>query len=113
MQFLGYTLGDPTTQFPEPTPEQFARMDAFIQEATKAGVLLATGGLAPADQATKVIRSDGQFTVVDGPFTEAKELIGGWGLLECRDKAEAIEWTKRFLDVAGDGESTIRQVFGP
>jgi len=57
--------------------------------------------------------ADGEFTVIDGPYTEAKELIGGWGLMEVRDKAEAVEWTKRFLAVAGGGESTIRQVFGP
>jgi hypothetical protein len=113
-QFLGYTMGDPNVPLPEPTPEMYAQMEVFIEEATKAGVLLATGGLAPADQATKVIRSGGQFTVVDGPFTEAKELIGGWGLLECRDKAEAIEWTKRFLEATGgDGESIVRPTFGP
>jgi hypothetical protein len=113
MQFLGYTLGDPSAPVPPPTPELMTEMGKFVEEATKAGVLLATGGLAPADQATKVIRSGGQFTVVDGPFTEAKELIGGWALMEVRDKDEAIEWTKRFLAIAGDGESTIRQVFGP
>jgi hypothetical protein len=87
-------------------------MDKLMEEATKAGVLVAAGGLGPADDGTHVIRKDGKFTVVDGPFTEAKELIGGWGLLECRDKAEAIEWTKRFLEAGGgDGESRLRQVF--
>jgi hypothetical protein len=54
---------------------------------------------------------DGKFTVLDGPFTEAKELIGGWALMETRDKDEAIEWTKRFLSIVGEGESTIRQVY--
>jgi hypothetical protein len=49
--------------------------------------------------------------VIDGPFTEAKELVGGWAVMECRDKAECIEWTKRFLAIAGDGESTIRPVY--
>ena len=53
------------------------------------------------------------FTVVDGPFTEAKELVGGWALMECRDKDEAIEWSKRFLSVLGHGETRIRPVFGP
>ena len=48
--------------------------------------------------------------MLDGPFTEAKELIGGWALLECRDMDEAVEWAKRFLAIAGDGESRIRQV---
>ena len=60
----------------------------------------------------KVTRTDGEFTVTDGPFTEAKELVGGWGLLEARDKDEAIEWAKRFQDAAGDGEMRVRQVFG-
>jgi hypothetical protein len=112
MRFLGYTLGDPNAPMPEPTPEMYAAMDKLMEEATKAGVLVAAGGLGPADDGIHVIRKDGKFTVVDGPFTESKELIGGWGLLECRDKEEAIEWTKRFLEVAGgDGESRIRQVF--
>jgi hypothetical protein len=111
MRFFGYTLGDPTAPTPPPSPELMTEMGKFIEEATKAGVLLATGGLAPVEEATKVVRADGKFTVIDGPFAEAKELIGGWALMECRDKDEAIEWTKRFLDLAGDGESTIRQVY--
>ena len=76
-------------------------------------MVLATGGLAPFEEATKVRYVGGEFTVVDGPYTEAKELVGGWALMEVRDKAEAIEWTKRFLAAAGGGESTIRQVYGP
>jgi len=111
MRYFGYTLGDPSAPTPPPSPELMAQMGEFIEEATKAGVLLAAGGLAPAAEGTKVIHSGGKFTVVDGPFTEAKELIGGWALMEVRDKDEAIEWTKRFLSIAGDGESTIRQVY--
>jgi hypothetical protein len=112
MQFLGYTLADPSIPTPPPTPEMYAKMGEFVAEATKAGVLLATGGLAPVEDAVKVKYADGEFTVLDGPFSEAKELVGGWALMEVRDKAEAIEWTKRFLAIAGHGESTIRQVFG-
>jgi len=111
MRFLGYTLADPSIPIPPPDPELYAKMGAFVEEATKAGVLLATGGLAPADEATRVRYADGEFTVLDGPFSEAKELVGGWALMETRDKAEAIEWTKRFLTLAGPGESTIRQVY--
>lgn len=111
MRFLGYTLADPSTPMPPPSPELMSEMGKFIEEATKAGVLLATGGLAPLDEATRVKYTDGNFTVLDGPFTEAKELIGGWALMETRDKDEAIEWTKRFLAIAGEGESTIRQVY--
>ncbi len=111
MRFLGYTLADPSVPIPPPDAEMFAKMGAFVEEATKAGVLLATGGLAPVDEATRVRYSGGEFTVIDGPFSEAKELVGGWALMETRDKAEAIEWTKRFLAIAGPGESTIRQVY--
>jgi hypothetical protein len=111
MRFLGYTLADPTTPIPAPDPEMFARMDELVAEATKAGVLVATGGVGPFEQATKIRYADGEFTVIDGPYTEAKELVGGWALMEVRDKAEAIEWTKRYLAAAGGGESTLREVF--
>jgi len=113
MKFFGYTMGDPNAPVEPPSPEMYERMGAFIEEATKAGVLLATGGFAPMSEAVKIKYTDGQFTVLDGPFAEAKELVGGWGLMETRDMSEAIEWTKRFLAIAGDGESTIRQVYGP
>jgi hypothetical protein len=112
MRYLGYTLADPTTPIPQPNPEMYAKMDDFVAEAKKAGVLLATGGLAPFDQATKISYYDGEFTITDGPYTEAKELVGGWALMEVRDKAEAVEWTKRFLATVGGGESTIREVYG-
>jgi hypothetical protein len=111
MRFLGYTLADPSTPIPPPSPELLDEMGKFVEEATKAGVLLAAGGLGPVDDAIKVAYADGKFTVLDGPFTEAKELVGGWALMEVRDMGEAIEWTKRFLSIAGAGESTIRQVY--
>ena len=111
MRFLGYTLGDPSIPIPPPSPELMDEMGKFVEEATKAGVLVATGGVGPVDEAVKVRLSDGKFTVLDGPFAEAKELIGGWALMETRDRDEAIEWTKRFLSILGEGESTIRQVY--
>ncbi|HXW44190.1 MAG TPA: YciI family protein [Streptosporangiaceae bacterium] len=112
MKFLCYTLGDPSAQLPPPSPDIYERMDAFMAEAVKAGVLLATGGVASFDEAIRVRYRDGEYSVLDGPFTEAKELVGGWALMECRDKAEIVEWTKRFLDIAGPGEVTIREVLG-
>ena len=113
MKFFGYTLGDPATPSGPSSPEMYERMSAFVEEATKAGVLLATGGLAPVEEAVKVTYYDGKYSVLDGPFAEAKELVGGWALMETRDKDEAVEWTKRFLGIVGSGESTIRQVYGP
>ncbi len=111
MRFLMYTLGDESVPIPPPTPELMTEMGAFVEEATKAGVLLATGGVAPTAMGARVSLRNGEFTVTDGPFAEAKELIGGWALCECRDKDEAIEWTKRFLAIVGEGESTVRPVF--
>ncbi|HEY7134481.1 MAG TPA: YciI family protein [Acidimicrobiia bacterium] len=111
MRFLGYTLADESTPLPPPNPELMEKMGKFVEEATNAGVILATGGIAPTAMGAKITLKDGQFTVVDGPFTEAKELVGGWALLECRDKDEAIEWSKRFVSVLGEGEVRIRPVF--
>jgi hypothetical protein len=111
MRFLGYTLGDDSMPTAPPSPELYDEMGTFIEEATKAGVIVAAGGLAPSAQGTRITLKDGNFSVLDGPFAEAKELIGGWALMEVRDKDEAIEWTKRFLSVLGEGESNIRQVF--
>jgi hypothetical protein len=94
-----------------PSPQEMAEMDKFIEEMTKAGVLLATEGCLPSSKGARVRLSGGKFTVTDGPFTEAKELIAGFALIQAKSKEEAIELTKRFLKVAGDGETEIRQVF--
>jgi hypothetical protein len=110
MRFLGYTLADESVPIDPPTQQGYEDMGKFVEEATNAGVLVATGGLGPTATGTKITLQDGEFTVVDGPFAEAKELIGGWALMECRDKEEAVEWTKRFLSVLGKGESRIRPV---
>jgi hypothetical protein len=111
MRFLGYTLADESVDMPPPTPELMEKMGAFMEEATKAGVIVATGGIAPTAMGAKITLEAGEYTVVDGPFTEAKELVGGWVLMECRDLGEATEWSKRFLAVLGEGECRIRPVF--
>jgi hypothetical protein len=86
-------------------------MGQLIDEMTKAGVLLATEGCQPSAKGARVRLSDGSITVTDGPFTESKEIIGGFALIQVKSREEAIEWTKRFLRVAGDGESEIRQMY--
>ncbi len=113
MRFLMYTMGDDSVPIPPPGPELMAEMGKFMGEATKAGVLLATGAMAPSAQGTTARLADGKFAVTDGPYTESKELIGGWALVQVASKAEAIDWAKRFLRIVGRGESRIRQVFGP
>lgn len=80
-----------------PSPELMERMGALIEEMTKAGVMLDTAGLAPTSEGTRVTWSGGKISCTDGPFTESKEVIGGYSIVEAKDKAEAVEWTKRFL----------------
>ena len=101
-----------------PTEQEIAEMGKFIEEAAKAGVVLSGEGCAPSSKGARVRLAGGKLTVTDGPFTEAKEVIAGFAILQTKSKAEAIEWTKRFLKVAGDGVSEIRQLheatdFGP
>jgi hypothetical protein len=94
-----------------PTEHDLAAMGNLIEEMTKAGVLLSTEGCLPSAKGARVRYSGGKFTVIDGPFTETKELIAGFALFQVKSKEEAIEWTKRFLEVAGEGESEIRQLY--
>ena len=94
-----------------PTQEDFTKMGAFIEEMTKTGKLIATEGCMPSVNGARLRLSNGKFAVVDGPFTESKELIAGFALLETESKEEAIELSKRFLTVAGDGETEIRQIY--
>jgi hypothetical protein len=112
MRFLCYTLGDENVPMPPRSPEKMAELGPFMAQATKSGVLLATGGLGPTSEGVKVQYSDGSFTVTDGPFSEAKELIGGWLLIELPSKEDAIGWMKRLLRITG-GEARVRQTFGP
>ena len=94
-----------------PTPELMAEMGTFIEEIMKAGVLLATDGLQPSSKGARVKVSEGRVAVVDGPFTESKELVASYALLEVKSMAEAIEWTTRFLKVLGGGECELRPIF--
>jgi len=94
-----------------PDEKMYAEMGAFVAELSKAGVLLATGGLEP--EGTHASSAGGQVTFTDGPYVEAKELIVSFALLDVRSKEEALELARRFWTIAGDGEGDLRQVFGP
>lgn len=92
-----------------PDEKLFAEMGKFIEELTAAGVLLATGGLEAGG--VRVTSHGDEITVIDGPFTEAKEAVAGFALVEVRSKEEAIELARRFRKIVGDGESVLQQVF--
>ena len=109
MRFLSI-YKSPETGVP-PTAEHMAEMGKLIEEMATAGVLLATEGCLPTSKGARVRLSGKKLTVVDGPFAETKEVIGGFALLQVKSKEEAIELTKRFLKVAGDGECELRELY--
>jgi hypothetical protein len=90
-----------------------AAMGKLIEEATKEGWLLGTEGCLPSALGARVRRSGDRLSVTDGPFTEAKELVGGFAILKANSKAEAIELARKFLQVAGEGECELRQLYEP
>ena len=103
-----------------PPPQKL--MDAIgklSEEAVKAGTMVASGGLAPTAQGKRVRLSNGKVTVIDGPFTEAKEIIGGYAVFDLKSKEQAIESAVRFMELhkehwpGWEGETEVRQVFGP
>ena len=95
-----------------PSEELLTEMGKFNEELVKAGVLLAADGLQPSSKGARVKFSGRQRTVIDGPFSETKELIAGYWVWQVKSKEEAIEWAKRIPNPTGDdGEIEIRQVF--
>ena len=94
-----------------PSPEEMAKMGKLVEDGMKAGFLLSTEGCLPSALGARVRLSNGKVTVTDGPFAESKEVVGGFAILEAESKEEAIELTKQFIRVAGDGECEIRQLF--
>jgi len=85
----------PTEAARPPTKEAILAMHEFNEELQKAGVLLDLGGLTPPSRGVRVRYSEGKCTVIDGPFTESKEVVAGYSLLEVKTLAEAVEWAKR------------------
>src|ERR1700684_1598594 len=102
-----------------PPKELMDAIASLSEEAVKAGTMLGSGGLAPTAQSTRVRVSNGQLTVTDGPFTETKEVVGGYAQFELKSKEEAIEGAVRFMKLhkkhwpEWEGETEIRQIFGP
>ena len=97
-----------------PDKKLLADMGKFNEQLVKAGIMLAGEGLQPSSKGARVRFSGSKRTVVDGPFTETKELVAGFWLWQCKSLAEAIEWVKRCPNpMPGDSEIEIRQVFEP
>jgi hypothetical protein len=112
MKFLMMAKADELSEAgAPPSPELMTEMGKLMEEATRAGVLLTTAGLYPSSQGVRLKFSGGKRRVTDGPFTESKELIASFALIQVKSKDEAIEWATRFANVVGDVEIEIRQVF--
>ena len=94
-----------------PSQEEMSRMGKLVEEGMKAGWLLGTEGCLPSALGARVRLSDGKISVTDGPFTESKEVVGGFAILQANSKAEAIQLAKDFLSVVGTGECELRQIY--
>ena len=114
MKYMLNIYGD-MSEYEDLTPEQNAEVmqayDAFWQEASKSGVILAGEALEGPDTATAVQVRGGERLVTDGPFAETKDLIDGFALVEVRSRDEAIQLASEFMQLAGDGTGEILQVF--
>ena len=110
MRFISIFTHQPVNR--SPTQDEMAAMGKLIEDAMKEGWLLATEGVSFGVAGVRVHKSaGGKVTVTDGPFTEAKEVLGGYALLQAASKEEIVAHTRRFLDVAGQGTCEIYQLF--
>lgn len=110
MKYL-MTFNTPADATP-PSPEQLEALGKFTQEMIAAGVVKLTGGLAPVSMGGAKVRSKGgQFAVIDGPYTEAKEVVIGFAVIEAANLEEALGHCQRFMAIAGDGDGDIQPIF--
>jgi hypothetical protein len=99
-----------------PSEQLMSDMGKLVDEMTRAGQLISTAGLRPTSEGVRVRLRRGKVSMIDGPFTETKEVIGGYAIVEANSKEEAIELTQRFLQVHGDEwdiECEVRALDGP
>jgi hypothetical protein len=119
MRFMAMIKMDENMPFGQPPPQLFAAIGELGEQATKDGTLLDQGGLLPSAAGALVRLSGGKVTVIDGPFTEAKELIGGYAVYQYRTKEEAVEQARRFMELhaehwpAVEAVCEVRQIMEP
>lgn len=121
MRFMMLVKGDADYEAGRPpSPQLMAAIEAISNDMARAGKLIDQGGLKPGSKSARVRVSGGRITVVDGPFAEAKELVGGYAIFELASQEEAIELARQFMKVHSDvlgpsyeGEVEVRPMFGP
>lgn len=118
MKFMIITKGRESNAGPPPSPSLGAAIEELAEEARKSGALLARGGLLPSAEAARIRMSSGQIELMDGPFAEAREVIGGFAIYELESKEKAVEMAMGFMQLckehwpAWEGEVEIRPMFG-
>ena len=94
-----------------PSQEEMSRMGALVEEGLKSGYLVSTEGCLPSALGARVRIANGKVSITDGPFSESKEVVGGFAIIQAKSKEEALEHVKKFLNVVGSGECELRQLY--
>src|SRR5262245_20983070 len=111
MRILGIMRADESSERGDPPSQQLLEdVGTFMEEVSRAGVLLGADGLLPTSHGKRIKLEGGKVSVIDGPFTESKELIASYALFQVKTMEEAVEWTTRFLKVIGGGECELRPI---
>ena len=119
MKYLTFIRASESHRESGPPPALMEAMGRFVQQSLTDGTLVDTGGLLPSKDGTRVRLAKGKITVTDGPFTETKEVIGGWAILKADSRAEAIRIATEFMELHRkywpefEGESEVRPMFDP
>lgn len=119
MKYLTFIRHSEKDREAGPPPALMEAMGKFVQRATADGILVDTGGLLPSKEGVRVRLEHGKITVTDGPFSESKEVIGGWAILKTNSKAEAVRVATEFMELHRkywpefEGESEVRPMFDP
>jgi hypothetical protein len=119
MKYLTFIRHSESYRASPPPPALMEAMGKFVEKSLKEGTLVDTGGLLPSREGVRVRLANGKITVTDGPFSESKEVIGGWAILKADSKAEAIRIATEFMELhrkhwpGFEGESEVRPMFDP
>lgn len=119
MKYLSFIRHSESYRQTPPPPALMEAMGKFVEKSMKDGSLVETGGLLPSKEGVRVRLTNGKITATDGPFSESKEVIGGWAILDVASKAEAIRVATEFMELhrlhwpGFEGESEVRPMFDP
>jgi len=117
MKYLSFIRSSEVHRASGPPADLMQAMDAFVRRSRQSGALVDTGGLLPSSEGARIRLAGGELTVTDGPFTETKEVIGGWAIFHADSKEEAIRFATEFMELhrkywpGFEGESELRPMF--